>query len=110
MVMQSIKALLIFAVFSTLVACGGGAAVDGRFEVTQSVMGQQLGKQQALLSNDGIFMNGQTVKIDKWTKDGNIFSALDKAGNAVLTLKQIDSDNFEAQGLPAMAKMAFRRI
>lgn len=108
--MQSIKALLLFAVFSMLAACGDDAAVDGRFEVTQSVMGQQLGKQQALLSNDEIFMNGQTVEIDKWAKEGNIFSALDKAGNAVLTLKQIDSDNFEAQDLPDMVKMTFRRI
>ncbi|WP_313086156.1 hypothetical protein [Pseudomonas sp.] len=108
--MQSIKTLLVFAVFSMLVACGDGAAVDGRFEVTQSVMGQRIGKQQALLSSGEVFLNGQTFKIDKWKKEGDIFSALDKAGNSVLTLKQVDSDTFEVQGLPSSAKMTFRRI
>lgn len=97
---MKIKGMLFAGVFAVLTACGAGDGIEGKFRVDASVYG--VSTSGNVLIEDGVVtgQNNQTFEIDSWSREGDVYTALDKAGNKLVQVQQIDSDTFKVLNVP----------
>lgn len=98
---KSIKLFILTLAFSLLAACGGGNAVEGKFNMKTTMMGVTLGNENVFLSSGKIKAAGGEVKVDKWTLEGDIHEAFDEMGNSLIKLQSNGDGTYNMLGLPA---------
>lgn len=98
--MKSLRMIGVSIACSLLAACGGDG-LEGKFEVSSAhYMGEGTSKSNIVVSSKGINTGSEKFAIYSWSKDGDIYTAMDEAGNDLIKLQEVDSDTYEVLNAP----------
>ncbi len=105
--MKYIKLLVLNTALFLLTACGE-SSIEGKFQVSQVIMGYEMPKQIAFISAREVIIGSNMFMVNRWSRMGNTHEAYDKDGNTVLKLKG-DGKTYHALNIPA-GEVIFNRL
>lgn len=98
--MKSLKLVGASIAFALLAACGG-EGLEGKFEVSSApYMGVDMGKSNIVVTSEGVNTGSHKVAIHSWSKEGDVYTAMDEAGNDLIKLQEIDSNTYKVLDVP----------
>lgn len=102
--------LAALAVSSLLLAGCGSSAPEGKYKVTKTAMGFNIGSSKAEIDNDFIIIDGNKYEVDEWvTDDDGKIIARNKEGQALLSATVSGDDLLVEEGGGSI-QMKFTRI